>query len=207
MPDIRAHPEFLDDFQRPDEDPIEPPWIQTPGATSTATHFLENGRMESHGDGQYRYTGAGGGPFDASTASIEVWGLAGPGIDLTEAWRIGFLTSDCSGYMCLINNNIGDNVWQIRSYSGGNFTVINEAYFEEFPGYVLVRIGEGVLESYYSADAQTWILINSAALGITSGLYLMLGVSSDDSGNPSWEGFGGGIIERWLPSFLRRQGG
>lgn len=205
MADIRTTG-MLDDFERPNETPIQAPWLFAGFSATTAN--LVGGRFQGGpGDTQYIFQGEGSGPFDVSQEDIEVWGQVGPGADLTEALRIGWFTTGGSGIMLIIINGLGPVVWNIRSYSSGGFSTV-QSVEHAFPlgsphDYVLMQIRAGVLRTYVSHDSgDNWTgpINNIGASG--SGLYPMLGTSSDDGGNPSWMAFGG--KEEDIPQIYRR---
>lgn len=207
MADIRYNTEFLDDFQRANEIPIQYPWVYE-GFSATTASLVNNAFQGGAGDTQYRWEGLNAGPYNTGDDPLEVWGQPGPGCDLTEALRIGFFTSSGTGYMLIIINGLGTAVWDIRHYTGG-FSVI-DSVAHEFPfGFpndlVLVRIEGGLLTTWYSVDnGDNWEgPINSVGAS-GSGLYMFLGTSTDDGANPSWKGFGGGTLIDEIPQIYRR---
>lgn len=203
MADIRTTGVY-DDFQRPNETPIAPPWLYA-GFSATTVNLVSQRFQGGPGDTQYIYQGEGSGPFDVSQEDIEVWGKPGPGADLTEALRIGWFTTGGAGIMLIIINGLGPVVWNIRSYPGA---VTVQSVEHPFPlgspnDIVLMQAFGGVLNTYVSHDDGANFIGPINTIGVSgSGLYPMLGTSSDDGGNPSWIAFGG--LEEDMPQIYRR---
>lgn len=213
MPDIRQTPK-LDDFQRANEYPLsfDGRWSNAdPGLWPTNLH-VESFRCEGDpGDSVSYWT-----PTTINGDS-EAWGRTGPGVDLTEAWRIGLMTdvggsSVIDGYQLLVIADGGAASWIIREYTNGSFSNIAVAASQPEPNddaYVLLRIDGDEVEAWFSSTnpPTTWTQI----LGVTdttyrSNLRVVIGISSDDGANPTWEEVGGGHLEGdFVPQIWRKR--
>lgn len=205
MADIRKSG-VLDDFQRADVNPIDGNWAKVDPGYSTLR--IDSGRAEGNaGDSMYYWTDSG--PF---AGDCEVWGIPGPGSDLTEAWRLGLLkdvggagTQD--GYQQLLITGVGGIDWALRKYTNGGWETVVSVSPGISGAYQLLRRLDGFIEGWGSADGETWTMAYSYedTQYASASFYLCMGISSDDGGNPSWEGIGGGgIFSGWLPQQIRR---
>lgn len=210
MADIRRTP-VIDDFERADEFPLASPWLLADNSWGTGN--LDTGNYQgSPGDSVYYYSTLG--PFDDD---MEVWGAGGAGIDDTEAWRLALLkdvggTNAVDGYLLLIVASGGGANWQIRKYTNwsgvSTLASVSGSLIDAgggSPEYALLRINGDDIEAWYCSDVTSWTLVASATdTTYRTDLYLSMGISTDDGGNPSWQAIGGGAIPPWVPEFIRR---
>lgn len=215
MADIRTTPE-LDDFDR-DEDPLSGGgnWAKVDTGVWPADMAAT-----SAGDGA-----VGADPPDAfyywtpgsHTGDMEVWATSSFGADLTEAWRLGLFKdvgihgSVVDGYGILVTSDGGVADWSLRRYSNGGFTqiagVLGGQHLSGGGDLALLRINGNEVEVFYSLDdGANWTMIMSATdTTYRTGLYLSLGISTDDGGNPGWINFGGGQEEDVIPQIWRKR--
>lgn len=198
MPDIRQTA-MLDDFERPDETPVQPPWFQVPGAGANMN--LASGVL----------TGALNPPNDTSSylefptafrGSVEMWAKSTGEAPLTEGYRFGMLTvaslavGSREGYICVPHNNVGTDTWQLRKYTGlASFTEIHSVNLGPPNGaYVLMRRDGDLVETYVSADTTSWTLVNQVADTTYLGpFFFVLGTTGTNEG---WDAMGGGLRNR-----------
>lgn len=208
MPDIRTTP-TLDDFNRANEAPIQLPWAR-------ADNSWQLNNLQS-----FRFTGNVGDSVSYWTpltlnGDMEVWGRTGPGVDLTEAWRIGLLTdvggtSAVDGYLLLVVASGGVANWLLRRYLNFGNTLIGSVLNSYLPAddvYILMRTVGTHVEVWRSTnpgDPSAWTqMLDVVDNTYRTNLRLSLGISTDDAANPTWERFGGGASEEFIPQFYRR---
>lgn len=201
MADIRTTP-LLDDFQRPPENPVQPPWHQSP---------FSNFSMELTGDPALKGIGL---PPNENAAYLEtpfgpvgdpeMWAKAFGDAPVTEGWRFGMFTIESvavgerRGYICLPHNNVGTDTWSLRKYTGFTFVQIHSVNAAPLGLDVLalMRIKNGLIETWRSDDdGANWTLHNQVADpgDYVGPWYFVLGSSGHNEG---WTEIGGGRTNR-----------
>lgn len=192
MPDIRLSP-LIDDFERADENPVQPPWINSftgdmkiEGGTLQGTEFPPV-RSAAHHSDFYLY-----GP------RMEIWAMATGSPAETAGWRFGLLSAyGENGYECLPHNPIGGgNPWILRRHDGFTDTQINVGTSALVAGDLVCMILDATgVHCYRSTDdGDNWTLVVEAGdMAYRTGLYPTLGTTGTETG---WAHVGAGNRNR-----------
>lgn len=207
MPDIRATNVILDDFNRPDEDPLSGGgnWAQMAPGAGRDPMRLHNNSASSHEPAttgiEYSYWT----PTIFPEGDIEIWsgprgGEAGAAL---SGWRFGFMvastipSANYSGYLFLRESALGDFIY-FRRYTNGSFVDIPGPVFTEDYGPLLLarRIGN-TLEAWCCTTNDgtgTWTLITTIDDATYNGPWrLFLGIEDPTGVGTGWDYFGGGM--------------
>jgi hypothetical protein len=208
MADIRYTTAVLDNFNRPNEDPVLPPWKTDVGQTMKIQGNQFWGKsFPTQANIAYWSTES----FDGD---MECWGKIGfPGPPIGSGWRLGLCVAgpDFMGYEVLMHNGVGPDGWTIRRYNpgAGSFTNLASA-LTSLPStnhLVLMQLVGTAINCYVSTDnGANWTLKVSANENTyRTNLYGFLGTTGTEI---SWNDFGGGIprelrhrpqMYRWIP--------
>lgn len=200
MADIRNSP-LLDDFQRANETPLQPPWYQT------ESHPMN---LVSNGIGGTAFPPAGSGDYYSAKSlgsrPTEVWGIASGGASaLLDGTRIMLWQDPIarSGYVALPTEEPLGDTWFLRRYDNGIFTSLADINYPE-PGandIVMIRVAGSNVEFWHGTSSGT-VWTNVATIGDNTyqgPFYGGLGSTGEEKG---WKGFGGGKPKN-LPQIYR----
>lgn len=213
MPDIRTTPQ-LDNFVYGPQNPLTGSpagnWAKADSVVWPQDMFID------------AFDRAGGSPGNAVyywtprtwSGDVEVWGRTGPGADLTEAWRLVLAAAvgTISGYSLRIISDGGAANWDLGRFDSRTPVALDSAPADYHPSddtYVMLRRHGDEVEVWYvqSDPTDTWTQIMGATdTTYTTDLSVAMGISSDDGGNPTWEGIGGGGGRSGppIPQYIRR---
>lgn len=206
MADIRYTPQ-RDDFQRPNENPINPPWLRNWGS-GVNCQLLSNSLKSTVGNP------ASSGQDFWSTMSftgddIEAWGIFTGTLPQAESNRFGLCDSavGMNGYICRAQNPVGPDNWVIRKYTNGVATGIasQNAPLPSGGSICLMQLTATHVRVYHSTDGglNFTLIVSAADTTYRSNLYLHFGGNGRGGG---WTGVGGGVpsvrrhpqIYRWI---------
>lgn len=203
MADLRTTG-LIDDFERPDENPIEPPWyllrtseIQGGGVRLEGGVLRGNNFPPTNCSAAYRAKVFGG-----PSGDIEVWALHGGSPALSDASRIGFYTyatvddDNPSGYEMIFGEGVGGNYYEIRRHYPGGFTNEGTAYDVSIGGLYLFRKQDAYVNGWRSGDGgANWSLMvdYTDPSPFEGPWYFFLGTTGVETG---WGSLGGGAITR-----------
>ena len=198
----------LDDFERANENPVQPPWYIVPGnfnmkidaGTLDGTEFPPVPALAYYA----------GREFYGQT--VETWGIMAGDAAETDGWRFGMYTVDSllhtglpNGYQCLPHNSIGAWTWTLRRYDNGNPTAIDsgpEGTMGNTDIVLMRRVGTNIEVWHWRPSTDVWVLRHDVAdTTYTIGpFYFIYGATGVETG---WQGIGGGVknrqhIYRWL---------
>jgi hypothetical protein len=202
---------FLDDFQRPNEDPLSfgGRWelLVYDGVHNLKLDGFRVELFETSGGSSQ----ASAWTYESFAGDVEVWGLAAPEADLREGLRLYLHmtqpygktgVNEYSGYRAEFGVPIiGSAFVDIVRFDNGDPTGLAEVngdwgHLVDEESIPLLRTVGDQVELWHSADSgQTWTLQLSATDPTYRFGYLGLGTAQDDD-NPGWLGFGGGLIRR-----------
>lgn len=213
MADIRFAPNVIDDFERPDENPILPPWYATPSWELPIE--LDNGGVGSPSfDPNYQAQSSWMGGY-MSGPRMEVWAIAAGDAPLHDGYYFGLHNADGGGYYVRNANSVGGpdaiEIW-IRSPDGSRTMlasapgVLPTGLFTGYaPDYCLIQVIDNTISVYVSQDAgATWTFYVSAFdttyCNADDEMYPSLG---GQGGGPGWSAFGAGPIVKRASQIFR----
>lgn len=198
MADIRQSALLFDDFERPDEDPIQNtpahPWLLA--SFTVANVQIDGGILKGTGGGDpcWAYWNADAQSDDGGEVP-EIWSHLGAGsYSFPFGTRMGLMSSGGFGYGFLQTGGFGST---LRRYTGGGaFTAITitggDGVFTDTGAMQLMRLTSTHVEVWRSAvgDDTTWTLTASAAdIIYRDNLLMYLGGTGNEDG---WGDLGGG---------------
>lgn len=206
MPDIRRTG-LIDDFERPDENPIQLPWLD-------ASNSVSAGQLRV---GNYQGVGAGGcrafwTPRSFS-GDVECWAMAVGSPGLGFGWRLGLMFNPdpslpTNGYEVLPHNN-GPLNWALRTIvNGGTAAQWTASQVDVGTGMsqgdlLLIRTRGTQVQVFHSGDdGDNWIpIFDVTDQTYRSGLYLAVGTTGNETG---WSAVGGGVLgPPLIPQMIR----
>lgn len=203
MPDIRRTSQ-IDDFERANENPIQPPWFtvagsqncQLSGGALKGTTFPPNSNLAYYE------------PTSWAGRHGEAWGIAGGSPAETAGWRIAILQTpgvSPSGYTILPHNPIGTNGWIFRRIDGGSVVglgTISPAELDE-NDICMIRLDGDKFQGWRSADGgANWTLVGEFTDNTYSGpFYACFGTTGTET---SWKAVGGTPHGSGRPRYIRR---
>lgn len=203
----------LDDFQRPDEDPLswDGRWqtLRFPTGTrlALASHVVQRTGVNPN-SGQASYWQPA-----VFYGDVECWGKGFGGNDLSEGmsmylhtWNTYYQAGNpdlLTGYGAFWNDDvIGGNHMTLARYDGGGSPTIIAGpvagAFDCTGGINLFRKVGNTLEAWKTTDPTGltgWTLLISVSDATYSYGFVGIGTSQDDN-NPCWTDFGGGSLNR-----------
>lgn len=213
MADIR-HSGLLDDFERANEYPINPPWYQPFPMVYGDMHLWNNSITGSvlppTGNACWR-------PDIAATGDVEIWAIAGGSAAIPDSYRIGLFTQTepVYGYQCVPGLGVGGSRWDMRRYDASDGSTFTSLQLTSYAmpsdnSLVLLRTYGTKVQSWLSNDAgATWSLVNDVDdPAYRVGLQPMLGITTGFGGGTyeiTWKSVGFGRINRtqiyrWIPT-------
>ena len=207
--DIRTTP-LLDDFDRPDENPLSGSgsWAKADASSNVIQLVNNQVRLPSQTSILSLYQWAP----ESLDGDVEVWATLGGALDDGAAADLGIVTevggtNQMDGYVLRAVNTFGFAGWQIRKRTNwGGVQVLAQAGFSgggASTGHLVLFRREGnALQGWRSKDGgATWALEISATDSThTAGFHIGLGFSVAVATSPSWDDFGGGLISPPPPS-------
>jgi hypothetical protein len=205
MADIRYTAQ-IDDFERADENPIDPPWVRN--WTSGINCKLGSGAIGSTSVNPAQSAQSFWETESWTGNEIEAWAEFSGSVEQADSSRMGLAddAAGMNGYILRCENPVGTDEWVIRKYTGGSASEISAAnHTPPVDGsLVCMQLTATLVNCYYSTDAgANWTLVVSAAdSAYRSGLFVHLGANG---GEPGWEAVGAGVpsqnrtqIYRWI---------
>lgn len=201
MPDIRQSHQ-LDDFNRPNEHPILPPWLQLDTGGTWSNNHLHSGAISHPSEGGTPVSWSYWSP-EIMTGDFEVWGYptGGEAGAAGTGWRLGFWrvstaggASTASGYLVLWFTALGD-ACIIRRYSNPTTFVNIASNGDSHGGVQLFRKTGSLLEAFTSFDNGANWTLNLAVNDPTYAndvFYLGVGVEDPTFVGTGWNAIGGG---------------
>jgi len=196
MADIRETG-TIDDFERPDEEPIQPPWFPVPGRTVAALYggnFSPILALPSDNILCY-YANA-----VVSGDHCEMWGIKAGSAAIANGWRFGFATvasiarGSYDGYQAVPHNQLGAHIWYLRRIQDGVATQLDAPGVDLGDQWAMMRRNGTNIEVWHSADSVTWFKSTDVADVLFPGPYYpTLGMTGTETG---WTEFGAGVLNR-----------
>lgn len=207
MSDIRQNPIFIDDFNRPDENPLAGGWARLDTARQPMRLISHHARHTS-GSSSYSYWPA----LVLDNDDAESWGYGTGGNASGNGWRVGLARqagggpSVADGYIFLFNISTGGGSTLLQRITNMGFTTIASSSSSPStgnPGYMLCRRNGNAVEGWGSLDGVTWTKYVSANdTTYMTGLSPFLGLSGNLVG---WVSFGGGkLLSTFTPQIYRK---
>lgn len=216
MADIRQSTDFLDDFQRANENPLSHggDWGKTdsgPWPTAMVLETLHATHASGIGTGNMSWI-----PLSLDGDDAEAWGIATGGNASGIAWGIGLFssiggTNQAEGYRFREEVGSGGGATRLYRYLNGSPTTIASSGSSPptgDPGLLLIRRNGNDVEGWHSGDSgANWTLYVSATdTTYTTGLHPSIGVTDNSASQIlGWSAFGGGPgppnrpqIYRWI---------
>ena len=206
MPDIRKTG-FLDDFQRPDEDPLSWDGRWKYLFWNGLSNLALGGNVCSSANAFVNSTASSYWSPATFTGDVECWGLTTGSNDLTEGLdlflhitgTVGQGIDAVNGYRLRWLDPIGDANFTISRFDGGGRTDLHTEIGDlaTVEGAMLFRRTGDTLQGYAAnshTDPDFQLVIETSDSTYSTG-FLGLGTAQDDD-NPGWAGFGGGAIRR-----------
>lgn len=193
MADIRYSTNVVDAFDRPPENPIQPPWLK-PSNWDVAMRLEGSGFIHSTtanpSDQAFCYYDA-----ESMNGDCEVWATATPDAPLHAAYYMGLVTDDSQGGYYLRNpHNVVNEPWEIWKLGVGMIASSDPSSFLIADQKVLMQISGSTISCYYSNDdGANWTLMISVN-DTTYRQGLHLGLGAQDAG-PGWDDVGGGPFD------------
>lgn len=210
MADIRQSTTVIDDFERPNENPIlhtvAHPWVNAYYSSSDVQ--IKDGVLKGADIGNSPCHAAYDG-FSMSGTEFETWGMpTPPSYSFPEGTRQGCMDSGGHGYLILHTGGFG---LILRRYTGGGaFTAIEGSITagdeQKTPHgclqlFKLIDTGFEVWRMSSDGDFANWTLTcRSNDTTYRNNLYMVYGSTGNEDG---WDYIGGGI-EDWIPQIYRR---
>jgi len=204
MADIRLDPNFIDDFERANENPVQPPWelFDAPFIPMQLDNGVINGTSFNPSNSSQQYYGA----LPLTGDIIEAWGESFGNANTQDAYRLGLLDGSNSGYLCYMPNNPGDDEWIIRKYTNGTFSILAQGTPPQsapsLGDLVLMQTDATSVYCYYSTDngANWTLMVTGVDADYRTDMYITLGANGEA---PGWE-MAGGADETELSQIYRR---
>lgn len=210
MPDIRQNTGFIDDFDRPNEDPLSNggQWTTTPGFNKLVLkgNAVTHSTSFSFGDMYWN-------PLSMDGDAAECWGYQAGGGASGIAWAVDLWTTGGNGYRFRYEVAATNSRWRI--YADGGIVDDTGPIFggmgtyENGHGVILIRRNGGLVEGWSTPDTDLingWTQWCSASeSSYTTGLHAGLGVTDNSSSQiHGWEAFGAGVRLPFVPQIYRR---
>lgn len=204
MADVRYTTAIIDDFNRPDENPIQLPWKRD--WASRIDMELNNNAVGSPNPSPSSGASAYWSTQNFSGDDIEAWSTTAGNANIQDSFQIGLWTSGTpSGYELHIPNPVGADTWQLWRYVAGVTNQLASVLHAAPAVGTMVRINTNAthLQAWESLDAgANWTLIvQVATTQFRSNLYIMLGARG---GGPGWDNVGGGVPTTFMGQYYRR---